>query len=109
MNPDPLVHRVARRHRAALRRHVGSVRVEYSSAGFIEAGTIVRLLEPTYGPVLKLTFRQSSQGVPYTVPFDAVTPTDKLVCGRVIIHTAVAASSIMSWGEVIVDEVEVPF
>ena len=109
MNPDPLVHRVARRHRAALRRHVGSVRVEYSSAGFIEAGTIVRLLEPTYGPVLKLTFRRSSQGVPYTVPFDAVTPTDKLVCGRVIIHTAVAASSIMSWGEVIVDEVEVPF
>jgi hypothetical protein len=112
MNSDSLAHRVARRHRDALGRRVrASTRVEYSGAGHIDAMAIIRLLEPTLGVLLKLRFRQAIQGLPNTVAFEAVTPHDRRVRGRVVLHAAVAADRITSWGEVLIDSVDgdVPF
>ena len=109
VNIDPLAHRVALRHREALRCRRASTRVEYSTAGNIDAVAVIRLLEPSFGPLLKLTFRPTSTSTPNIVAFDAVSPKNQLVCGRVVLHATVAVNTILSWGEVLVDEVEIPF
>jgi len=81
VNLDALAHRVARRHRAALRRH-GSIRVEYSTAGLINAAAVAKLLEPTYGKFRDVWFREFSSGTPNTVGFGGVTEDEQLVHGR---------------------------
>ncbi len=43
-------------------------------------------------------------GTPNTVGFGAVTQDEQLVHGRVVLHTAVRETAILSWGEVLVDE-----
>ena len=95
-NLDPLTNRVASRHRAALHCRRASTTVEYSTAGNIDAVAVIRLLEPNLGPLLKLTFRPTSS--PNVIAFEAVTPNDQLVCGRVFLRTAVATNTILSWG-----------
>ena len=109
VNPDPLVHRVVGRHGAALRRRRATTRVEYSMAGNIDAAAVAKLLEPTYGKFRDLWFREFSSGTPNTVAFGGVTQDDQLVHGRVILHTAVRETAIVSWGEVLVEDTQLPF
>jgi hypothetical protein len=101
MNPDPIAVSVARR----FRRHVlGAVRVEYSTGGNIDAVAVKKLLKPTLGYLYRLTFRPG--GTPHTVLFDGVTLDDRSVQGRVVLHAAVRADAIMSWGEVFLESVD---
>lgn len=108
VNLDALAHRVARRHRAALRRH-GSIRVEYSTAGLINAAAVAKLLEPTYGKFRDVWFREFSSGTPNTVGFGGVTEDEQLVHGRVVLHVTVREAAIVSWGEVLVEDTRLPF
>ncbi len=109
VNPDPLVRRVVGRHGAALRRRRASTRVEYSTAGNIDAAAVAKLLAPTYGKFRNLWFRPFSSGTPHTVGFGGVTQDEQLVHGRVVLHTAVRDTAIVSWGEVIVEDDQIPF
>jgi hypothetical protein len=65
----------------------------------------MKLLAPSFGPVLRLTFWHPLVGMPNTVAWDAVTERDELLRGRVVLHAAVVGNVIRSWGEVFVDSV----
>jgi hypothetical protein len=107
MNTDAIAQRVARRHHEALRRDVlGAVRVEYSNVGDIDAGAVMKLLAPRFGPMLRLTFWHPLIGMPNTVAWDAVAERGELIRGRVVLHAAVVRNVIRSWGVVMVDSVE---
>jgi hypothetical protein len=101
VNLDPIARRVVRRFRRTV---LGTVRVEYSDAGRIDAVAVKCLLKPTLGCLLRLTFRPG--GTPRTVLFDGVTLDDRQVQGRVVLHAAVRADTIVSWGEVFLDSVD---
>jgi hypothetical protein len=109
VNPDPLVHRVVGRHHAALRRRRASTRVEYSTAGFIDAAAVAKLLEPSFGKFRDLWFRPFTSGTPSTVAFGGVTQDDQLVHGKVVLHVGVRETAILSWGEVIIEDDQIPF
>jgi hypothetical protein len=109
VNPDPLVHRVVGRHHAALRRRRASTRVEYSTAGFIDAAAVAKLLAPTYGSFRNLWFREFMRGTPHIVGFGGVTQDDQLVHGKVVLHVGVRETAILSWGEVIIEDDQLPF
>jgi len=70
---------------------------------------VTSLLEPSYGQFAKLWFKQDGQGTPHTVAFEGVTQNDNIVRGRVVLHTAVYDSTIFSWGEVLVEDDQIPF
>lgn len=108
MNTDPLAHRVVRRYRGVIH---GATRFDYSDADKIEAASIMTLLKPMVGPLLRLTCWHPSIGMPNTVAFDAVTPDDRIVRGRLVLHAAVHDNAVVSWADVIVDFVDraVPF
>jgi hypothetical protein len=109
VNTDSIAQRVAHRHRAALRRQRASTRVEYSTAGNIDAIAVARLLEGTYGKFRDLWFRPFSSGTPNTVRFGGVTEDEQLVHGRVVLHAAVRETAIISWGEVFIEDTQLPF
>jgi hypothetical protein len=109
LNPTPLVYRVVGRHGAALRSRQASTRVEYSMAGNIDAAAVAKLLEPTYGKFRDVWFREFSSGTPNTVGFGGVTLDEQLVHGRVVLHTAVRETAIVSWGEVLMEDDQIPF
>lgn len=97
------------RHRAALRRHVGSVRVEYSTGGNIAAAAVARLLEPTYGRFANLWFKRFTQAPPHIVEFEGITQHDRIVRGSVVLHAAFNDATILSWGEVLIEDDRLPF
>jgi hypothetical protein len=109
VNPNPLVHRVARRHGAALRRRRASTRVEYSTAGNIDAAAVAKLLEPTYGKFANLWFKRFTEAAPHTVEFEGVTEHNRIVRGRVVLHAAFNDTTILSWGQVVIEDDQVPF
>ncbi len=109
VNPDPLVLRVARRYRVARRRRLASTRVEYSTAGFIDAAAVAKLLEPSYGRFSNLWFKRFTQAPPHIVKFEGVTQDGRIVRGRVVLHAAFSDTKILSWGEVLIEDDQLPF
>ena len=103
MNVDPLARGVARRYRRGIQ---GATRVEYSDGGNIDAMAVMKLLQPSVGPLVRLNFWHPVEGMPSTVAWDAVTPDDRMVTGRVVLHAAVLGNVVRSWGEVFLDSVE---
>jgi hypothetical protein len=101
VNLDPIARRVVHRYR---RQILGSVRVEYSDAGNIDAIAIKKLLRSQFGYLYKLKFRRSD--LRNTVLFDGLTVDDRLVHGRVVLHTTVRPDVLVSWGEVFIDSVD---
>jgi hypothetical protein len=78
-------------------------------AGNIDAAAVAKLLEPTYGKFRDVWFREFSSGTPTTVGFGGVTLDEQLVHGRVVLHTAVRETAIVSWGEVLMEDDQIPF
>ncbi|MGH7295558.1 MAG: hypothetical protein ACRELB_11520 [Polyangiaceae bacterium] len=100
MNTDPIARRVVHRYRREVQ---GTTRVEYSTAGDIDAIAVVKLLKPKLGNLFKLRFMPALQGSRKTVAWEAVTERDEIVRGRVVLHAVVTDHVITSWGEVVVD------
>jgi hypothetical protein len=98
---DRLAHEVVRRYRAGVVQ--SSTRVEYSDAGNITSIAVKKLLKPSFGYLFMLRFRPSN--APNTVLFDGITLDDRRVQGRLVLHAAVRADTIVSWGEVLIDSV----
>jgi hypothetical protein len=105
-----LAHRIVRRHQArhgaVIFRNVPAVktRVEYSDSGRISAVELMKMLEPTTGPLVKLRFRSSMTGLPNTVAWEALDTDANVVTGTLVLHAAVSESEVLSWADVTVDE-----
>lgn len=102
VNLDPIARRVVRRFQSAIAVE-DDTRIEYTDSGFIFGVTIMKLLRPTVGNLVKLRFGPALTGLPNTVAFEAVRDDGAIIEGRVILHAAVDDDAIFSWGEVVVD------
>jgi len=101
----PLARRIVRRHAEVVFRDVPYTRIEYSNGARVTAVELMRMLEPTTGPLTKLRFRSSITGTPTTVVWAAVDTAEKSVSGRLVIHAGVRDSEVVTWAEVIVDTI----
>ncbi len=101
MITDPVTLRVARRHRAAV--PAERVRIEYSDSGRISAVELMKMLEPTTGPLVRLRFRPSLSGSPNTISWEALDENANVVSGKLVLHAAVSENEVVSWAEVTID------
>ena len=106
MNTATIARRVAHRYRRNVH---AATRIEYSDAGNIEAVAVARLLEPRCGKFRNLWFKRFVHAPPHVVEFEGITQDDRIVRGRVVLHTAFTDTTILSWGQVRVEDDQPPF
>jgi len=96
---DPIAHRVARRHQAAvvLRSVPAETRIEYRNAGTISAVALARMLEPSLGFLVRLRFRPALDGPPTTIAWEGLDANGDVVSGRLVLHAGVSESEVISW------------
>jgi hypothetical protein len=98
-------HRIASRFQAAVvLREDTSTEVIFSDGGVLTANDLRRLLEPQFGPLLKMRLRPSLTGLPNTVAWEALSENAEFVTGRVVLHASVETTRIVVWAEVLVDQ-----
>jgi hypothetical protein len=121
--PNPLVHRVARRHHmntaaqsgaARGRQHLAeivfrdvpqpSVEVLYSDGGIIATADVRRLLEPRVGFLANLRFRRSLTGQPNTIAWEGLDDKAQVVSGLLVLHAALRGETeVVSWADIEID------
>jgi hypothetical protein len=83
---------------------VAETRIEYSDAGRISAATLMRMLEPTHGTLVRLRFRASLTGTPNTAAWEALDKNANVIAGRLTLHAGVSESEVTSWAEVMIND-----
>ena len=102
MYTDPIASRVANRYRQDV---LGVARIEYTDKGTVSVHDVEHLLKPRLGVLSKMRFRPGLGGIPTTVSWEALNEDDQLVRGRLVLHAVVHEDHVVSWADVLVDDV----